>query len=110
MARHGLPPASLAVADAPDQVEQEHHLGEADDQRHDADEGVEVVRRLRDERHVAELVVAARHADQAEIVHREEDQVGAEEGDPEVELAQRLVEHAAGDLRIPVIDRAEDHQ
>ena len=25
-------------------------------------------------------------------------------------LAERLVEHAAGDLRVPVIDRAEHHQ
>ena len=53
------------------------------------------------------LVVAARHAHQAQIVHREEDRVGPEERDPEVELAERLVQHAPGDLRIPMVDRAE---
>ena len=45
--------------------------------------------RWRDERHVADFVIAARNPQQAEIVHGEEDQVGAEERDPEMKLAQR---------------------
>ena len=57
-----------------------------------------------------DVVVAARHAEQSEVVHREEDRVGADEGDPEVQLAHAVVEHAAGDLRVPVIDAAENDQ
>ncbi|MNT46759.1 hypothetical protein D3C72_1834280 [compost metagenome] len=43
-------------------------------------------------------------------MHREEDEVSADEGDPEVKLAHRLVEHPAGDLRIPVVDGTEDDE
>ena len=73
--------------------------------RRDGDELIQRRRGWRDEGRFAQLVIAARHAEQPEIVHREEDRIGAEEGDPEVELAERLVEHSAGDLRIPMIDR-----
>ena len=59
---------------------------------------------------LAELEIAARHADETDVVHREEDRVGADEGDPEVEPAHGLVEHPAGDLRVPVVDGAEDDQ
>ena len=65
---------------------------------------------VRDEGRLAELDVATRHADETDVVHREEDRVGAEEGDPEVEPAHGLVEHPAGDLRVPVVDGAEDDQ
>ncbi len=43
-------------------------------------------------------------------MHRQVDRVGAEEGAPEVDAAHRVIEHPAGDLRIPVIDGAEDDQ
>ena len=48
---------------------------------------------------IAVGVVAARHPGQTEEVHREEGQVEPDEGQPELHLAQALVEHLAGDLR-----------
>src|SRR3712207_7691876 len=47
---------------------------------------------------------------QAQVVDREEDRVGPEERDPEMELAHRVVQHPAGDLRVPLVDRPEDHK
>ncbi len=99
----------LAVAQAPEQVEQEYQLREADDQRGHADEGVERMHGVGNECRLAEFRVASRHTDQPDIVHGEEDQIGADEGDPEMELAHRLVEHPPGDFRVPVIDRTEHH-
>ncbi len=40
-------------------------------------------------------------------MHRQVDGIGAEERHPEMPLAECLVVHLAGDLRKPVIDRAE---
>src|SRR5947208_17041875 len=34
----------------------------------------------------------------------------SEERDPEVKLAERLVQHSPGDLRVPVVDRTENHE
>src|SRR5439155_16753241 len=44
---------------------------------------------------------------QTQIVHGEENRVGSEERDPEVESSKRLIEHSSGDFRIPMIDSAE---
>src|SRR5436190_61510 len=52
-----------------------------------------------------------RHARQAELVHREEGQVEADEHDDELGLADRLVHHLAGHLGEPVVEaghHAED--
>ena len=66
VARQGLPPAGRPAGQAPDQVEQEDHLRGADDAApRCVMNAFSVVRRVRDERRVAELVVAARHADEA---------------------------------------------
>ena len=54
--------------------------------------------------------IAARHAGKAEEVLREEHQVDADEGQPEVQLADRLVVHVAGDLREPVVPAGEDRE
>ncbi len=43
-------------------------------------------------------------------MHRVVDRVGAEERDPEVELAHRVIQHPPGDFRIPMVDRTEDDQ
>src|SRR5665213_1049939 len=51
---------------------------------------------------------AARHAGEAQKVHREEGEIDADEGDPEVNLAKRLIVHVAGDLRKPEIPAGED--
>ena len=74
VARQGLPPAGTPVAQAPEEVEEEHELRRADDEGDDGDEGVERVRRGRDEGGLADVEVAPRHAHEPEIVHREEDQ------------------------------------
>ena len=57
----------------------------------------------RDEGRFADVVIAARHAQKTEIVHGEEDRIGPEERDPEVESSKRLIEHSSGDFGIPMI-------
>src|SRR5262245_58172569 len=47
--------------------------------------------------------VAARHARKAQEVLREEQHVGADEGEPEVQFTERLVVHIAGHFREPVV-------
>ena len=48
------------------------------------------------------------HPHQAEGMHGQEVEIGAYEGEQEVQLAQPLVGHAAGELGEPVIDGSED--
>ena len=52
--------------------------------------------------------VAARHPGQTEEVHREEGQVEAGERQPELDLAQPLVEHLAEDLGPVEVDSAQE--
>src|SRR5260370_14619 len=47
---------------------------------------------------------------QAYIVDGEVNRIGPEERDPEVKLAAHLVQHSPGDLRVPVVDRTENHE
>ena len=47
---------------------------------------------------------------QAEDVHREEREVEPDEHQPEVQLAEPLVEHAPEDLRPPVVEAAEERE
>ena len=49
-----------------------------------------------------------RHARQAQLVHREERQVEADEHQHELDLAQRLVQHPAGHLGEPVVQPGHD--
>ncbi len=51
----------------------------------DAHECIQVMGRRRDECGPADVVIAARHTQQPEIMHREEDRVGSQERDPEME-------------------------
>ena len=86
------------------------HVVEEDDRR-----GAEPERRDRDEQvqvGEARRVVgdAARHPLDPEPVHREEGQVEADERQPEVQLAERLVVHPAGHLREPEVDPGEDRE
>ena len=55
-------------------------------------------------------VDAARHAQQAGNVHEVEGEMEADDEEPEVPLAELLREHAAGHLRIPVIEGGKDHE
>jgi hypothetical protein len=43
-------------------------------------------------------------------MHREEQEIGADEDQPERDLARPLEVHATGDLRKPVIHAAEDRE
>ncbi len=95
---------------APHEVVDEHQLRRADQQCDHGNEGVQRVRRRGNEVVVRVVVVAPRHAEHAQIVHREVDQVGADEGHPEVEAPEPLVEHAPGDAGEPMRDAAEHHQ
>src|SRR5713101_9137400 len=106
----GITAGRLAVEQAPDHVEQEHHLGEAHDQCRHGDEDIQRRGRLRNESHIAHLEIPARHTQQAYIVHGEVNRIGPEERDPEVKLAEHLVQHSPGDLRVPVVDRTENHE
>src|SRR5438034_10539581 len=106
----GIAAGRLALGQAPDHVEQEHHLGEAHDQCRHGDEAIQRRGRLRNESHIAHLEIPARHTQQAYIVHGEVNRIGPEERDPEVKLAEHLVQHSPGDLRVPVVDRTENHE
>src|SRR5262249_31604222 len=61
----GIAASRFALEQAPDQVEQEHHLGEAHDQCRRGDEAIQRRGRLRNESHFAHLEIPARHAQQA---------------------------------------------
>src|SRR3989442_1260340 len=52
----------------------------------------------------------ALYTQQAQIVHGEVNRKGPEERDPEGKLAERLVQHSPGDLRVPMVDRTENHE
>src|SRR6516225_6847792 len=106
----GIAAGRLALEQAPDQVEQEHHLGEAHRQCRHGDEDVQGRGRLRNESRFAELEIPTRHTQQAQIVHGKVDRVGPEERDPEVKLAERLVQHSPGDLRVPMVDPTENYK
>ena len=116
--RSGLPGVlarSLALEHAPNEIEVEDQL-----HRDRCD------RRYRYEHHermqilqifiLSKLRKATRHADQAHNVHRHEDAVHANERDPEVQLTESFIHHAAKHLREPEIggckhaeDRSNTH-
>src|SRR5262245_27917288 len=54
--------------------------------------------------------VAPRHAGQPEEMLREKKHVGADEGEPEVQLPERLVVHVTGHLWEPVVPAGEDRE
>ena len=56
------------------------------------------------------FIVAPRHPQKAQIVHREIDQIRSDECKPEMDLAEPVVPHPSGDLGIPVIDSPKNHQ
>jgi hypothetical protein len=85
----GVAASRLAVKQAPDQVEQEHHLGEAHGQCRHRDEDIQAHGRLRNESRFAKFEIPTRHAQQAQIGHREVNRIGPEERDPEVKLGMR---------------------
>jgi len=106
----GIRAGLFAEEIAPDEIEQEEHLYDRDDQRGDSDADVHVGDRVHHEFGVAVGKVAAGHAKEAQVVHRQVDRIRAEERQPEVQATHRVVQHPAGYLRIPVIDRRHDDQ
>src|SRR5581483_8680232 len=98
--------SGLAPEAAVDQVVQENELRRAGDQGGDSDELVYRDQRLHEV--VNERLIAAHIAGQAQIVERHEDAVGADEAEPEVDLAQGVVHHPAGHLGEPEVSSGED--
>src|SRR3981081_1338562 len=92
----GIAASLFSFEQAPDQIKYEHKLSEADDQGCHAHERIEVMGGCRDEGRFANVVIAAGHAQQAKIVHGEENRIGPKERDPEVESSKRLIEHSSG--------------
>src|SRR6266704_3361955 len=86
----------------PDHVRDEDDLAERDDERSERREPVQ-----RPQRGVV-VVHATRHALEAEEVHREEDQVHADEGEGEVPAGEPLGIHAPGHPREPEVESRED--
>src|ERR1700730_904104 len=84
----GIAAGKLAFVKARYQIEKEHDLGGAYDQCCYGDKDVQRRRRWRDKSRHAQLVIAARHAEQTEVVHREVNQIGPKERDPDVKLAE----------------------
>src|ERR1700691_213797 len=94
-----------SLVHAPEKIEEEDELGRAGDERRDGHECVhwhEVLHTVFDKTRVA-----ARHAFKANKVHRQEDAVDADKGDPEMDMAQRFVQHAAKHLRVPEVSTGE---
>src|SRR5207245_2547790 len=96
--------------EVPIHVDNGNHRGEVHVQGRHGDEDIHRRGRLRNESHIAHLEIPARHTQQAYIVHGEVHSIRPEERDPEVKLAERLVQPPPGDLRVPVIDHTENHE
>ena len=94
---------------AVEKVEQEEQLRGAGDERGDGHEFVHglQVREETDGRSVRVTANAARDPDE---MHRHEDAVGADEREPEMNFAQRLVHHAAKHFREPEISGGENSE
>src|ERR1022692_1660302 len=95
-----LPPAI-------DEVEQEEQLARGRPERRMTNEHVDAVQALQII-HARGLRVAPRMTGYAQEVHGNEDRVDADEGDPEVDLADGLVHHLAEHLREPEVAAGED--
>ena len=93
-----------AALPADDHVVDEQDERGAEHEGRDGDEEIEV-----SERRVV-VEDTPWHPSQADVVHREERRVEAEEGQPEVPFPERLRVHAAGHLREPVVDAGVDRE
>src|SRR5205085_9472359 len=60
--------------------------------------------------HDALPIYPARHSDQPKDVHREEGDVEADEGQPEIPASESFAQHAACDLGKPIVDRADQRE
>src|SRR5260370_2450445 len=83
----------LALEHAPEEIEVENKLDCHRDDRSDRNEQNQW-RRVLQELILSELCIATRHAYQAHRMERNEDRIDAEEGNPEMKLAQAFMHHA----------------
>ena len=98
----GIPWGAIALPHRNDDVVDENDRGDAEHVRADSFDGV-------DGREAGVVVGhAAGHSLQPLPVHGHEGDLRTDEGEPEVPLAQPLVQHPAGRLGEPVIDARED--
>ena len=93
-----------AAAPGGDHVVGEDERAEAEEEAHDRDREVPAGPLL------GVVGDAARHALDADHVHRGERRVEEDERRPEVQLAEALVVHPARHLREPVVDAGEDRE
>ncbi|EGE59446.1 hypothetical protein RHECNPAF_2190041 [Rhizobium etli CNPAF512] len=94
------------------EFEAAHRVDEEDEEAGSQDDGAETDEKVQacpgQFRRIG--IDASRHALQAEDVHREEGQVKAGEDEAEGPSAEPFAHHAAGDLREPVVDRADERE
>src|SRR6516164_9529859 len=88
-----------------DQVVEKNELARAGEERTNGDELVPTD--VRRHEVVDEGLIASHVADEAKIMEGHKDAVGTDEGDPEVQFAERLVHHAPGHLREPEVGSGE---
>src|SRR5690606_39634595 len=96
----GIGDRGLTGSHAAEHVDEEQYLGQRYKDCCQRDVFVQGLGRRWNEIGAAHRVVAAWHTQKTEIVHRQIDGIGAEEGTPEVQLAQSFIHHAASHLGI----------
>ena len=95
-----------APAGRTDHIDEKYQEAGHQDDGAQADEHVEAV-----PGHVGLIGIdAARHALQAQNVHREEGEIEADDDQPERPFTEALAHHPAGHLRKPVIDGAQQRK
>jgi hypothetical protein len=85
-------------------------LKEREPNRGERHREVQIERLLRVHVDRAAIPQSAIHAREALHEHRHEDQVHEHERPEEVDLAERLVHHAARDFRKPVVDAGKERE
>src|SRR5207237_2408619 len=92
-----------AALQADEEIDDEYQLRQPQPPRAPGDEDIQ---RLHSApvRVDGRVVQPPRQSGHALEEHRHEDQVDADEADPEVDLAQRGVELLAGGFRVPIVD------
>src|ERR1700686_5885893 len=84
---------------AVNQVENEDELSGASAESGDSNELVQRHQRSREIIHERRITPDVAH--QSEVMERHENAVGTDEGEPEMQLAQRLIHHASGHFAEP---------
>src|SRR5437763_5902942 len=101
----GVAARRLALGETPNQVEQKHHLDGRYEQGRNGDGRIRPLGRRRDKVSAAKGVIPPWHTQDAQIVRGKVDRISSEECKPEMDPAQDVIQHAAGNQELPVIER-----